>query len=126
VNDIKIRILIADDHEFIRDALIRILKSQPDMQVLGDLPMNAPLLRDLYMKVRPKILLLGTRLREDSEEETIRNICQFDPSAKIIVLSSFDFPDKRKKIIEAGAHGFLEKDVHPEELIAIIRHLAVQ
>jgi DNA-binding NarL/FixJ family response regulator len=114
------RIVIADDQALIRGGLRMILDAQPDLEVVGEAVDG----RDALQKARelsPDLVLMDVRMPELDGLETTRRLLDRDPSAKVIVLTTFDLDDYVYEAIRAGASGFLLKSAPPQQLIAGIR-----
>jgi DNA-binding NarL/FixJ family response regulator len=125
MNDTKaIRILIADDHLMVRKGLSTLIQGVPDFMLVGEAEDGAQavlMCRDL----RPNVILMDIVMPTVGGIEAIRYIRAESPDVNIIALTSF--PDRQliKQALEAGARGFLYKDVGIDELINAIRQVHV-
>lgn len=123
-----IRILLVDDHEMVREGLKTILQSEPDLQVVAETGLGAevPTLLD---RARPDVVLLDARLPDMSGVEVCRQAARSHPDVKVIMLTTFVDPDLVDECIEAGARGYLIKDVRglslKENVRAVSRGQAV-
>ena len=123
MNDTKeIRILIADDHLMVRKGLSVFIQGVSDFALVGEAEdggQAVAMCRDL----RPDVILMDIVMPTVGGIEAIRSIHAENPSVNMIALTSF--PDRRliKQALEAGALGFLYKDVGADELINAIRQV---
>jgi two-component system NarL family response regulator len=118
----RIRIIVADDHVTVLEGLVAIIGRQPDMQVLAAAA-NGREAVDLWVKHRPDVMLLDLRMPMLDGVEAIQVIRQYDLSARVIVLTTFDTDADLSRAIKAGAKGYLLKDAPREELLACIRRV---
>ena len=114
------RILIADDQALVRGGLRMILEAQPDLEVVGE-AVNGRQALQQARELSPDLVLMDVRMPELDGLETTRRLLDRDPSAKVIVLTTFDLDDYVYEAIRAGASGFLLKSTPPQQLIAGIR-----
>jgi two-component system, NarL family, response regulator DevR len=116
----SIRILLVDDHEMVREGLKAMLQSEPDLEVVAEtgLGREVPALLD---RTRPDIVLLDVRLPDMSGVEVCRQATRSHPDVKVIMLTTFVDPDLVDECIEAGARGYLVKDVRGMSLKENVR-----
>jgi len=115
-----IRILIADDHAVVRAGLRALLKTEPDMEVVGEADDGVQAVLKAR-SLRPDVLLLDLVMPRQDGIEATRQIVHEDLTVRILVLTSFAEDDKVFPAIKAGASGYLLKDSSPQELIQAIR-----
>ena len=118
----KIRILIADDHVTVLEGLVAIIEWEPDMTVVAKAA-NGRLAVDLWMERRPDVALLDLRMPQLDGAGAIELIRQHDPSARIIILTTYDTDNEIARAIKAGARGYILKDAPREELLDCIRRV---
>ncbi|WP_353073763.1 response regulator transcription factor [Tunturiibacter gelidiferens] len=116
----RIRILCIDDHPIVRDGLISIVSLQPDMEIVGAAGSGAEGL-SMFRDVNPDITLVDLRLRDTTGFDLIRNILALSPSARTIVLTSFEGDADIERALAAGARGYVVKGMVREELLHAIR-----
>ena len=116
----SIRILLVDDHEMVREGLKSMLQSEPDLEVVAEtgLGREVPALLD---RTKPDIVLLDVRLPDMSGVEVCRQTTRTHPDAKVIMLTTFVDPDLVDECIDAGARGYLVKDVRGMSLKENVR-----
>lgn len=116
----SIRILLVDDHEMVREGLKAMLQSEPDLEVVAEtgLGREVPALLDVS---RPDIVLLDVRLPDMSGVEVCRQATRSHPDVKVIMLTTFVDPDLVDECIDAGARGYLVKDVRGMSLKENVR-----
>jgi len=118
-----ITVMVVDDHPVVRDGLNAIISSEPDMQVAGDFGSGLEGV-EAYARLRPAVVLMDLLLPDISGAEAIRRICQRAPNARVIVLTTVDADEDIYRALEAGARGYLLKDMVRRELIQAIRDVA--
>jgi two-component system NarL family response regulator len=116
----RIRVLVADDHVTVREGLTAIIGRQPDMMVVAAAASGRDA-ADLWLEHRPDVVLLDLRMPILDGVGAMTEIRQQDPSARIVVLTTFDTDHEISRAIKAGARGYLLKDAQREELLDCIR-----
>src|SRR5579875_1497969 len=115
-----IRILIVEDHHVVRQGLAALLKTVPDMTVVAQAADGAEGVR-LFREHKPDVTIMDLRLPVLSGVDAITQIRSEFPSARIIVLTTFDGDEDIYRALQAGARGYLLKDMFGEELMDAIR-----
>ncbi len=127
------RVLIADDQALVRAGFRLILEAQPDIEVVAEAADGEAAIR-LARRHRPDVVLMDIRMPGlDGLEATRRLLASFaaDPPAagpqppRIVILTTFDLDEYVYAALQAGAAGFLLKDVSPEHLVGAVRTVAV-
>ena len=119
----KLRIMIADDQELIRESLSIILSQNADMEVTG-LAENGAELLSLIKKAPPDIVLMDIRMPELDGVAATRAIKEQWPQIRIIILTTFDDDEYVFNALKYGASGYLLKGVSVAELSNAIRTVA--
>jgi DNA-binding NarL/FixJ family response regulator len=119
----KIRLLIADDHMTVLAGLASIIGMQRDMIVVAEAA-NGRQAVDLWRKHRPDVALLDLRMPKLDGVGAIDEIRKENPSARIIILTTYDSDNEIYRAIKAGAKGYLLKDARREELLDCIRKVS--
>ena len=117
-----IRIMIVDDHEFVRIGLRHILEEYSDFEVAGEASNGEMALR-LNHKCRPDVVLLDVELPGLSGFEVTRRLKVSSPRAHVIALSSRHESPYPEKLLDAGASGYLTKGCPAVELVRAIRRV---
>jgi DNA-binding NarL/FixJ family response regulator len=118
----KITILIADDHEIVRDGMSAIIGNWTDMEVVACAKDGREAVEQWEAR-RPDITLLDLRMPEMDGVGAIRQIRQRDPQARIIVLTTFDDDENIYQGMTAGAKAYLLKDASREEILDCIHRV---
>jgi NarL family two-component system response regulator LiaR len=115
-----IRILICDDHAIVREGLRTLIATEPDLTLVGEAADGVEAATHAHL-LKPDVILMDMSMPRKDGLTAIREIKQEDPSARILVLTSFAEDDKVFPAIKAGAQGYLLKDSSPLELLNAIR-----
>ncbi len=118
-----IRLMIIDDHEMVREGLKAILVTEPDFSIVG-LAANAEEALILIERLRPDVALLDVRLPGVSGIEVCRIVTEQYPETAVIILTTFTDEQVIAQSIQAGAKGFILKDVERFDLKRAIRAVA--
>jgi DNA-binding NarL/FixJ family response regulator len=119
-----IRVLIADDHELMRNGLRAILDAQQDIEVVGEAEHGA-LAVENAIRLHPDVVIMDIRMpRLDGIEATKRLAVQGEKAPKVLVLTTFDLDEYVYQALRAGAAGFLLKDTPPRQLAEAVRTIA--
>jgi DNA-binding NarL/FixJ family response regulator len=115
-----IRILVVDDHHVVRQGLIALLKTVPDISVVAE-GSDGEQAVELFRQHSPDVAIMDLRMPKKSGVEAITEIRRDVPGARVIVLTTFDGDEDIYRALQAGAKGYLLKDMFGEELIEAIR-----
>lgn len=118
-----LRILIVDDHPIVRIGLAALIALQPDMCVAGEAEGGQKAV-ELFCRLRPDVVLMDLKMPGMDGVQAIAQIRRKCPSARILVLTTYDGDEDIYHGLQAGAQGYLLKDVHREELIQAIHTVA--
>lgn len=117
-----IRVLIADDHHVVRRGLLFFLKTQKDIDVVGEAKNGIEAVQ-LVKELKPDIVLMDLVMPEMDGIEATRTIKAELPEVEVIILTSFSDKDHVLPAIEAGAAGYQLKDIEPDDLVSSIRQV---
>jgi DNA-binding NarL/FixJ family response regulator len=117
-----IRVLIADDHHVVRRGLVFFLKTQKDIEIIGEAK-NGKEAVEMAGKLQPDMILMDLVMPEMDGIQATRLIKKSYPEIEILMLTSFSDQDHVIPAIEAGAAGYQLKDIEPDELVESIRKL---
>jgi two-component system, NarL family, response regulator len=115
-----IRILIADDHPILGQALTMFLECEPDMIVVGHAGDGREAL-ELFRQHQPDVALMDLRMPKIEGADAIAAICAKFKHARIVVLTTYDGDEDIYRGLRAGAKGYLLKRAEPKELLDAIR-----
>jgi DNA-binding NarL/FixJ family response regulator len=118
-----IRTLVVDDQSMVRAGLRMLLTDQPDIDVVAEAG-NGTQAVEHARRYRPDVVLMDIRMPELDGLEATRRILAGDPTAKVLILTTFDLDDYVYEALRIGASGFVLKDDPPEQLIAAVRTVA--
>jgi DNA-binding NarL/FixJ family response regulator len=119
---LRISVLIADDHSVVRQGVVSLIEDKADMRVVGEAS-NGREAVELWKKHRPDVTLLDLRMPELDGLGAIKAIRAADENARIIVLTTYDGDEDIYRAIQAGAKGYLLKDVPREALMDCVRRV---
>jgi DNA-binding NarL/FixJ family response regulator len=115
-----IRIMIADDHHVVRRGLAFFLKTQRDIEIIGEAA-NGKEAVEQARTLQPDLILMDLIMPEMDGIQATKIIKSELPEIKIIMLTSFSDQDHVIPALEAGASGYQLKDIEPDELIHCIK-----
>ncbi|MFG1649860.1 response regulator [Micromonospora sp. NPDC049275] len=120
-----VRVVIVDDQALVRAGFRMVLSSQPDLEVVGEAIDGADALRVLA-RIEADVVVMDIRMPTMDGVEATRRLCADRPSGppRVLVLTTFDTEADAFAALQAGASGFLLKNVPPEELLDAIRVVA--
>jgi DNA-binding NarL/FixJ family response regulator len=119
---VTIKVLIADDHHVVRRGLVFFLKTQKDIEVIGEAK-NGQEAVDMTKTLQPDLVLMDLDMPIMDGIEATRQIKSVMPNMKIMILTSFSDQNHVIPAIEAGAAGYQLKDIEPDELVRSIKKL---
>lgn len=115
-----IRLLIVDDHVLFREGLAAIIRSEPDIEVVG----FAGSVKEAVEKAatsKPDIILMDFAMPDGTGAEATRRILKEYPECRIVFLTMSDESDDLFAAIRSGAKGYILKNIHPSKLVASLR-----
>lgn len=118
-----IRVLIVDDHPFIRKGIQMVIAMELDMEVVAETNSGLEAIR-LYQQTRPDVVLMDLVLPDISGIQATKEICLENPQARVLVCSNYSDDQWIISAMEAGAKGYLVKTDPPERIIQAIREMA--
>ncbi|TXS06459.1 DNA-binding response regulator [Streptomyces sp. col6] len=116
----SVRILVADDHTLLREALCDLLRSEPGFEIVAQAGNGEDAIR-LAAAHRPDVVLLDIEMPRNDPPATVRRLLQGDPGLRIIVLSMYDGQQLVQELLHLGISGYLHKSTGRETLISAVR-----
>lgn len=118
-----IRIILADDHPVVREGLRAMLSAEPDLEVVADAS-SGPRAEALAAELRPDIVLMDLRMPEGGGVDAIERMTRTGLPCRVIVLTTYETDRDILRAVEAGAAGYLLKDLPRAELADAVRAAA--
>jgi two-component system, NarL family, response regulator NreC len=115
-----IRVVLADDHELVRDGIRMVLESEPDIEVVAQAS-DAETAARYVLGHKPAILVLDLSMPGRPSLEVMPEIVETSPATSVIVLTMQNEPAFAREALRAGARGFVVKQSAAGELVAAIR-----
>lgn len=112
--------MVIDDQAVVRQGFVSLINTVADMEVIAE-GLNGQQAIDLYSQHKPDITLIDLRMPVVGGVEAITSIRRNFPDARLIVLTTYDGDEDIYRSLQAGARGYLLKDVFFEELETAIR-----
>jgi len=119
-SDVRLSVLILDDHPIIRYGLVQLLTSQPNMRVVCETG-SCTTARERLDSVKPDLLLLDMELKEGCAQTLIQKIIDENLNTRVLVYSARLHDAQVLEAVRCGAHGYITKDAEPERLCEAIR-----
>jgi DNA-binding NarL/FixJ family response regulator len=120
----SIRVLVVDDQELVRAGFIMILKSQADIDVVGEADNGSDAVNEVR-RLRPDVVLMDIRMPiMDGLEATRILKASGGLDVRVLILTTFDPDEYVYEALRAGASGFVLKDIRPHDLLAAVRVVA--
>src|SRR5947207_3528396 len=116
----KITVLLADDHIVVRQGLRALLVAEGDIEIVGEAD-NGRQAVQLAKKLLPDVVVMDIAMPSLNGLEATRQIAREVPSAKLLVLSSYNDDEYVQQVTEAGATGYLLKQTVATDLIKAVR-----
>ena len=116
----QIRVFSVDDHPLLREGIAALVNNQPDMVLIGQASTGGEAIQ-LFKEYSPDVTLLDLRLPDMSGIDTLIAIRTAFPNARVIMLTTFEGDVEIHRALQAGACGYLLKNMPPSELLDVIR-----
>jgi two-component system NarL family response regulator len=115
-----IRVLVCDDHQIVRQGLVALLEADDDFEVVAEAADGGEAIA-LFRQHAPDVTLIDLRMPRLDGIETIRLLLRSAPDSRFLVLTTYDDDDDISRALQAGASGYLLKDIGRDTLREAIR-----
>ncbi len=119
----KLRIILSEDHETIRDGLKLLVNSRPDMEVVGEAD-NGRTALQLAEEFSPDVVVMDISMPELNGLQATKKLKDKSPEVKVLILTRHSEPGYLQELLQAGAGGYVLKQSKSEELIRAILAVA--
>ena len=119
----KIRVMLVDDHAVVRVGFRMLLSASSDIVVAAEAD-SGELAYQRYAEVKPDVVVMDLSMPGMGGIEAVRRLLTRDKAARVLVLSAHEDTVHPKRVLKAGALGYLSKRTAPEELIEAVRAIA--
>ena len=119
----KLRVMIVDDHEVVREGIRAVLDRRPGVSVVGEAGTVAQAV-EVALKERPDLVIMDLRLPDGSGVEACREIRSHLPETRMIMLTSYADDEAVMNAILAGASAYLLKQTHARQLVEAVELVA--
>ena len=119
----KIHILVVDNQAVSRAGLRRLLESYPDLQVIGEASDGVQAVSET-LELGPRVVLMDALLPNGQSMEALKQIKQLNLNTRVLLLSAQDREEFLYETLQAGADGYVLKDIAPDELAQALRAVA--
>ena len=116
----KIKVLLAEDHVIVREGTCQLIQREPDMEVVGEAGDGVEAV-DLTDKLHPDVVIMDIAMPRLNGIEATKQIKALHPAISVLILTAYDNDQYIFAILEAGAAGYLLKNVRGRELVDAIR-----
>ncbi len=114
-----VRILVADDHEVVRQGVRTLLEAQPDWDVCGEAADGREAV-EMTKRLKPDVIILDITMPNMNGLEAMRKIFAMDPKARVIMCSALGQQNLIVEAIKAGVKDFIVKPFKPERILSAI------
>ncbi len=115
-----IKVLVCDDHPIVREGIVAILETQPDIAVIGEVGDGAEAVARAA-EGGVDIVLMDLQMAQMDGAEATRRIRALDNGPRVLVLTAFDTDERILEAVQAGAQGYLLKGAKPAEIFDAVR-----
>ena len=116
----KLRVLLVDDHEIVRQGLTALLSEQPDLTVVGEAANGREAVNEAY-RLRPDVVIMDMSMPLMNGDEATRQIKLGLSQTRIVALSMFHEAEAARRMYAAGAESYVLKTAPSDTLLAAVR-----
>ena len=117
-----VRILVADDHEVVRQGVRTLLEAQPDWDICGEAADGREAV-EMTKRLKPDVIILDITMPNLNGLEATRQILKADPKARVLILTMHESDQVVREVLDAGARGYVLKSDAGRNLIAAVEAL---
>ncbi len=121
---VEYKVLLADDHALLRDALANLVNGFEQFKVVATVANGHELIKAIQDGAKPDVILLDLNMPGMDGFEAAKWLQKEHPAIKILILTMYDSEIALIRLLQVGVKGFLKKDIHPSELNAALRSVA--
>lgn len=118
----KSKVLLIDDHPIVRQGMVQLINSAPDLQVVAEASTGREAL-DLLDTITPDIVLVDISLEDRNGVELIKDMTSKQPNLRCLALSMYDEAMYALRVLRAGGRGYVMKQEVPKKVVAAIRQV---
>jgi DNA-binding NarL/FixJ family response regulator len=122
-DSMPVSVVVVDDQLLVRAGFRALLGSDPDIEVVGEASNGLEAL-DVVRENKPGVVLMDVRMPEMDGLEATRRLLADNPETRVLILTTFDLDEYVYEGLQAGASGFVLKDIDPAELIRAVHVIA--
>jgi two-component system, NarL family, response regulator LiaR len=115
-----IKVLVCDDHPIVREGIVAILETQPDIEVIGEVTDGSEAVTRVA-EGGVDVVLMDLAMAQMDGAEATRRIRALNQPARVLVLTAFDTDERILEAVQAGAQGYLLKGAKPAEIFDAVR-----
>jgi NarL family two-component system response regulator LiaR len=120
MTETPIKVLVCDDHPIVREGIVAILETQPDIDVIGEVGDGSEAVTRAAQG-GVDVVLMDLQMAQMDGAEATRRIRALDGAPRVLVLTAFDTDERILEAVQAGAQGYLLKGAKPAEIFDAVR-----
>ncbi|HYC29099.1 MAG TPA: response regulator transcription factor [Chitinophagaceae bacterium] len=118
----QISILIADNYTLLRQTLSHLLGSHPEFEVVGECASGQHAI-EMVKALRPSVVVMDLNLLGMETSEAVKQVKKYSPGSKVLCISQYTQPSYFRKVMRAGALGYITKNSPKEEMYEAIKEI---